>query len=845
MKHEKDVPGLPVPLLNQTAQQILTALKPLFTAEEYSEMLDEASQFVGNETLILIQKHLEEAATHVSCYLDAVNGELYPGVYGDLRGDTLPRNPYLVLEEDPFAKTINPPNQAQRAASLINSSLKFIVSMRNGTLKADFTPKSNKPLTMKCYRNLFGTTRIPDVSHDRFHQVTIKKYKHINDSRHVVFICNNQYYTLEVLTECKDTEATCKHQIWFNDAELAHIVQDVIDHALKIDRISSVNNGIGSITTQTYGMWKHSRLELLESNKDFMVAMDDALFVVALDTNSPVTDQDKTMVIAHGTVELLEGTNVQIGSCTSRWYDKLQLVVTDNAVAGVVWESSAMDSTAILRFISDIYTDLILKLARNINGAENTLFDESVQFVSGKDSDLKPVFRAVDFHITPELQHLVHLSETRLADLLNQHEYKTLTMKLDSHFLSKYKILPDSFLQIGFQIANYALYGKIAHTMEPITTRKFRDARTELIAVQNDLVSSLVKLFITSSDDAKKWKAYQACCAMHTNQYRDAMAGKGFERHFSALLQVLRKPRAVDNLNKINIGSGLEPIPSVEEMSRRQVPFLSNPLIEKLNSPELLISNCGNPALRLFGIPPAIDQGFGIGYIIHKDKVVVTVSSKYRQTERFLQTFKSVMGEIKNIIRTHSDVVLEIADSDARKLELKKLRIEKELKNVNMDLWLTRHPIDITVTSTPVSTLSEKIAKSKPTKAADSGNSSDDGKDDDFHFLGGYGYFDWGEVDIRSDEISRNESFLNSHTPSTVNSRHHSSVNLQSLSKHQLAPFPAQDLKSRLSMGDRIRDKLSPGLNASTSSLDEMVEPATPEEKPKGKIGRALDVSRS
>ena len=34
-----------------------------------------------------------------------------------------------------------------------------------------------------------------------------------------------------------------------------------------------------------------------------------------------------------------------------------------------------MDSTAILRFISDIYTDSVLKMAKNINGSEYTLFD--------------------------------------------------------------------------------------------------------------------------------------------------------------------------------------------------------------------------------------------------------------------------------------------------------------------------------------------------------------------------------------------------------------------------------------------------------------------------------------
>lgn len=837
---EHTVPKLPVPLLASTVNQVLGALKPLLTAEEYADLLEEASEFMANDTVILIQKHLEAAAQNdnVQCYLNAVNGELYPGVYGDLRGDTLPRNPYLVLEEDPYAMTISPPNQAQRAASLINSSLKFIVTMRNGTLKPDFTPKSGKVLTMNCYRNLFGTTRIPALTSSGRHAVTIKKYAHINDSRHVIFICNNQFYKLEVLTAIDDESAKSKHQLWFNDSELASIIQDIIDEALCVDRIVSVSNGIGSITTQTYHYWRCARVELETSNKEALDAIDNALFVVLLDAvNSPVSDQDKTMVISHGTSQLLEGTNIQIGSCTSRWYDKLQLVITKNAVAGVVWESSSMDSTAILRFISDIFTDLILKLARNINGAENTLFDPSITFASAKES--KPESLLLNLVKTPELTTLVHLSETRLADLINQHEYKTLTMKLDSHLLLTFGILPDSFLQMGFQIANYALYGRIANTLEPITTRKFRDARTELIAVQNDLIANLVKMYISSSDNSPKWNGFKACCDLHTTQYRDAMAGKGFERHFTALMHVLLRIDAGLNLNAVNQNSGLDPIPSIEELSKLSVPFISSNHIDRLTGAELLISNCGNPALRLFGIPPALDQGFGIGYVIHKDKVVVTVSSKYRQTERFLSTFKSVMSDIKHTLRCKSDILVDVADSETRKAELKKLRIEKELKNINKHLPSTRHPIDITISSTPLSVQIPQILKD------DTGSGSDD-KEDDFNYLGGYGYFDVGEVAIRSDEISRNESFLNSHSnlasnlTSRSNSRHQSAINLHSLGRHAET---ALDLKQKLSLSERIRDKLSPSLNGLVISLDQITAEET-ESKPKNQIGRQLDMAQ-
>lgn len=846
LEHDAKVPKLPVPPLSATITKTLAALKPLVTPEEYDAVLQEASTALANPTISLMQQHLEAASAdpNVRCYLNAINGESYPGIYGALRGDTLPRNPYLVLEEDPFAKTISPPNQAQRAACLINSSLKFMVTMRNGRLKEDVTPKSGTPLTMNCYRNLFGTTRVPAYGQLQ-HAVTIQKYRHINDSRHVLFICNNQFYALEVLTECFDTDADCKHRLWFSDAELAEIVQTIIDESTAVDRIVSVKDGVGAITTQTYHLWKALRLELMRSSPEFLDQIDNALLVVALDTvNSPVTDQEKTMVISHGTLELLRGSNIQVGSCTSRWYDKLQLVVTANAVAGVVWELLLMDSTAILRFISDIFTDLILKLARNINGAENTLFDPAISFVSGRESASKPRPQLLHHTRTPEIQNLVHLSETRLSDLLKQHEYKTMTIKLDSHLLSKFAILSDSFMQVGFQIAHYALYGVIANTLEPITTRRFRDARTDLIAVQNDLVAALVKLFITLADSARKWDAFRACCDAHAAQCRDAMAGRGFERHLGALLQLLKKPEAVENLNAAN--PQLEPLPLVAQLNATPLPFLASLLVELLSSPELLISNCGNPAMHLFGIPPATDLGFGIGYILHKDKVVVTVSSKFRQTERFLLTFKAVVGSIKRMLRAKSDVMLEAADSSSRKAEMKKLRIERELRNVDRLLPSMRHPIEIDVGSAVDLSdrrhLQAKDMGSGSVSGSGSGSRSRSGsgsdKDDDFAYLGGYGYFDVGEVELRSDEISRNESFMNSHSnlgsqlTSHSNSRHQSHLNL-----HAVAKLLHYEEAKRL-VGDRLHERIAEKFSMLLGSPS-----PTPEVVPRAKnqIGRMLD----
>lgn len=836
--NEVNIPRLPVPLLASTTSQILSALRPLVSAEEYDEMVAEANEFKHHRIINLIQQHLEAVASNpdFTCYLNSINDETNPGIYGELRGDILPRNPYLILEQDPYSKTLNPPSQAQRAANLINSSLKFVVSLRNETLKPDVTPKNGNPLTMNCYRNLFGTTRAPDTL-DKPHHIILKKYKHINDSRHIVVICNNQYYKLEVLTKYTEEayqEAKTKHRIWFSDHDLSLILQKIIDESNQFDTLDTVNNSIGSLTTQTYHVWKQGRMELEKSNAKMIDTVDNALFVVVLDVlNSPENDQDKTKVISYGTSELKPGTSIQCGSCTSRWYDKLQMIVTKNSVAGVVWESASMDSTAILRFISDIYTDSILKLARNINGTEYTLFDNNVEFVSAREDANKPGPVRLVLNRTPELQNLIHLSETRLADLIHQHDYRTLDLKLDTDYIAKSGFSVDSFLQVSLQIANYTLYGRIANTLEPITTRKFRDARTELIPVQDEEISRLVKLFISNSKSQDKLRAFKTAVTSHNERYRNAMIGKGFERHLWALVHVIKRPRAVDYLNEVNKDVvGLDPIPELALIPHLHIPFLSNASIEKISSPELLVSNCGNAAMRFFGIPPAHDQGFGIGYIIHPDKVCITASSKYRQTDRLLDTFKQVVTEIKRSIRQDSNFMLLVADSRPRRTELQKLRINKELLE-NVSSPLKRHPINLTWDYTPgssTSKVSEYFVTNTdtvpPLEASDSegrSSRSDSLEGHDFDVLGGYGYFDFGDIDVRSHELSRTQSNFNS--SSNLTSRHHSSSNLSALAGHT-----SKDLEHKLSLSEKIRDKL----------LSDDEEPPQEKRRPKKEIGRDI-----
>ncbi len=72
-----------------------------------------------------------------------------------------------------------------------------------------------------------------------------------------------------------------------------------------------------------------------------------------------------------GTYKLQRG--VQTGTCTNRWYDKLQIIICANGAAGVNFEHTGVDGHTVLRYAADVYTELIMRFAKSINSATKSL----------------------------------------------------------------------------------------------------------------------------------------------------------------------------------------------------------------------------------------------------------------------------------------------------------------------------------------------------------------------------------------------------------------------------------------------------------------------------------------
>lgn len=436
-------------------------------------------------------------------------------------------NPFFLLEDDP---TPARNNQITRAASLVVSALEFVRAVRKEELPPDMI--RGTPLDMYQYSRLFGTARVPTDSGCQIEQDP--------DSKHVVVMCHGQFYWFDVLDDNSDAIMTEK--------DVAINLQTIIDDAAQTPIQDAAKGALGVLSTENRKTWSGLRDVLTRdegsNNADCLGIVDSALFVVCLDYTEPVTASALCQNMLCGTSEIEKG--VQIGTCTNRWYDKLQIIVCNNGSAGINFEHTGVDGHTVLRFASDVYTDTILRFARTINGQAPTLWASTSPDPSKRDpdsfGDVSTTPHKLEWDMTPELRIAVRFAETRLADLIEQNEFQTLDFQpYGKNFITSMGFSPDAFVQMAFQAAYYGLYGRVECTYEPAMTKTFLHGRTEAVRSVSPESVAFVQAFWADNPPEHKVEALKRACAKHVDNTKACAKGQGCDRHLYALFSLWQR----------------------------------------------------------------------------------------------------------------------------------------------------------------------------------------------------------------------------------------------------------------------------------------------------------------
>ncbi|KXX74233.1 putative mitochondrial carnitine O-acetyltransferase [Madurella mycetomatis] len=724
--HQDHLPKLPIPDLERTCERYLTALRPLQSLREHAETRHAVQDFLKGEGPELNEK-LKKYAEGRTSYIEQFWYDSYLNFDNPV---VLNLNPFFLLEDDP---TPARNNQITRAASLAVSALEFVRAVRKEELPPD-TVKGT-PLCMYQYMRLFGTARVPTDAGCQIEQDP--------DSKHIIVMCHGQFYWFDVLDDNSDLIMTEK--------DIAINLQTIIDDAAQTPIQDAAKGALGILSTENRKVWSGLRDVLMRepgsNNADCLSIVDTALFVICLDYTEPATAAALCQNMLCGTSEIEKG--VQIGTCTNRWYDKLQIIVCKNGSAGINFEHTGVDGHTVLRFASDVYTDTILRFARTINGKAPTLWASTSPDPSKRDpesfGDVNTTPHKLEWDMTPELRIAVRFAETRLADLIEQNEFQCLDFgAYGKNFITSMGFSPDAFVQMAFQAAYYGLYGRVECTYEPAMTKMFLHGRTEAIRTVSDESVNFVQTFWADNPAEQKIEALRRACERHVKTTRDCSNAQGCDRHLYALFCLWQRTvdeemgygmstatssngysSPVDGMSDRGgavspvVGSPEEPSAYLMDGERRRSPppittrergdsttsrssrgsrgldsahgngnghhlplIFADPGWDKLNTTILSTSNCGNPSLRQFGFGPVSGDGFGIGYIIKDERISICVSSRHRQTRRFVDTLESYLLEIRRILRITAGSRRTVPIKQTRAREIDSIRVAGAGKSV-------------------------------------------------------------------------------------------------------------------------------------------------------------------
>ena len=651
--NQEVLPRLPIPPLEDTLKRYLARLEPLQDSRSYEKTKRAVAE--SEQSLRIIDHELRKYDEHLaqrepmSSYIEQFWFDSYLEYDESV---VLNLNPYFQLADDPTMNNVPKVSsrfshfnrQVKRTSKLVVSMLKFVKAIRTGTLPTDNV--RGKSMTMDQYGKLFGSSRLPPSLNDS----TLSSCHLQTDptSHHVVIMYKSQFYWFDVLDINNEPIFQQPEELEWN---LYSIIMDSEQNSLDQNLQNSCPMGV--FTTENRRVWSNVRDYISKSedqtNWRNLKIIDSALFIICLDDSDLQDERDwiKSMICGTSKIDLNDkdedktkpSLGLQTGTCTNRWYDKLQLIVDRGGRAGINFEHTGVDGHTVLRMTMDIYTDSIVNFAQGITRNVPKVFedddDDRRANRSTKQANLITIPRKLEWSVDSFILSSMHFAETRASDLISQIEFEYLDFKQfgAAHIKNQFKCSPDAFLQMCFQTAYYALYGKFETTYEPAMTKFFQNGRTEAIRTVSDQSKSFVKSFFnTAVSNPDKIKLLQEACKQHSNVTRECSMGLGQDRHLYALYCIWKKVFAKDP--KV-------PLPQLFQDAGWST----------LNTNVISTSNCGNPCLKNFGFGPVCSNGFGIGYIIRNDTLSVVVSSRHRQTARFVELMQRFLLEINRIVR--------------------------------------------------------------------------------------------------------------------------------------------------------------------------------------------------
>uniref|UniRef100_A0A7E4V5U4 Carn_acyltransf domain-containing protein n=1 Tax=Panagrellus redivivus TaxID=6233 RepID=A0A7E4V5U4_PANRE len=437
------------------------------------------------------------------------------------------------------------------------------------------------PLDMSQYTSLFGGNRIPVVGKDTLHRC--------KSPRHFLVMHKGTIYAVNIFDESgKVVPPEDVH------ASLASI--------LRSSEEAPADQCLGSLTTLERDTWAGLRKRLLNvpENQAPFKAIDDALFLLSLDDLK--TDDHARLVQS-----LLCGDDGR-----NRWFDKcFQLIVDGNGQATINFEHSWGDGVAVLRLMEETLRDTSSKH-----------FVQPGQSVTGH-----PEFNKLKFNISDSVKASIKKAQSEHLERCKDLQFATIEYtNMTRDTIKKYKLSPDSVMQLAIQLAFYKTYKEFAPTYESCSTAAFKKGRTECIRSATIQTRNAV-LAVEGQQQGNIKDLFKQCSDVHSELVKEASMGQGFDRHLLGLKM------------------------TAERLGRPLPALYNDKTFNHMGQFVLSTSTLSTDTIVFGGFGPVVSNGFGIGYNVAGSKMGAVISSY--ASKRDAAKFATAIGESLDIIHHH------------------------------------------------------------------------------------------------------------------------------------------------------------------------------------------------
>ncbi|XP_076613760.1 carnitine O-acetyltransferase [Chaetodon auriga] len=498
LTHQRGLPSLPVPPLQQTCERYITALEPIMEVDELKhtkELVDEFQKAGGvGERL---QRSLEKRACNTENWLS----EWWVQVaYLEYRMPVVVHSsPGLVLPRMNFR---DKQGQIRFAAKLIAGVLDFKTMIDNETLPIEYL--AGKPLCMNQYYEVLSSCRIPGLKRDS----VVNHAKSSRPPKHITVVHNYQFFVLDVYNS-DGTPLTAD--------QLCVQLERICSTSLQTDM-----EPVGILTTQHRDSWGKAYVNLIKdnTNKESVSAIQRSIFTLCLDGAMPRVSEE--MYRSTAAIQMLHGGGSQWNS-GNRWFDKtLQFIIGEDGTCGANYEHAPAEGPPIVALI-----DHVVEYTRKPEMIRSPMVP-------------LPMPRQLHFNITPEVKKDIEEAKTNMNTLAQDLDMRVIVFgHFGKNVPKAHKMSPDAFIQIALQLAYYRMYQRCCATYESASLRMFRKGRTDTIRSASSASATFVKAFDDpSKQNTEKVALLVKAIKAHRSYTNMAISGQAIDRHLLGLKMV-------------------------------------------------------------------------------------------------------------------------------------------------------------------------------------------------------------------------------------------------------------------------------------------------------------------